>query len=1041
MKAKRLFQIFVLLALLFSPLGSSQSVRAGTDSVDDLDAIIIDRNLDYWDNNYLGYASSSIYENWWLGLAESHNFIVTVSPFLGDLVPLLILLDADGNELARGIGTITSAQPAGDYSILVQPQTGAGFYFLLLREITQTQPLTTVLLDPSSLNAGETAVASVNLNNVPVEGYTSAEFTCFYDSSVVEVSNIVVPNRFGPDPVVAINGPQNNKFIVAIAGSHGNKATTSGTAFSFHLKGLQAGQSAIECTARVSKGDKVLVELPSVGSRLTVLGNAQTATALPAMRITFDPGQTTASRIGIINPNETIRYLLNAAAGQVLSIKLIAPANEVAIGVNGPTGLALKPLDASYTWNTTITTGGDHTITLIALNGGSSKSYTLEVNLTTPAPTTTSTINPSPCDKAEFIADVNVPPGTVIAPGAQFMKTWRLKNVGTCTWTTSYQLVFFSGEKMGAPSFANFPRNVEPGQTVDLSINMIAPSTPGQYRGYWMFKNVNGALFGVGPVANEPWFVDIVVSGGTATPTPTGTLNEPNNSPTPSITPGGPTATPIPGVVYDFATNACAAAWFSGAGRLVCPGIDGDPKGFMLILSNPKLETGTTDTRPGLLTFPQNIQNGYIQGAYPPIRIQNGDRFRATIGCEGGATNCYAAFRLDYQIGNEPIRTFWGPFLERYDGRYYSIDVDLSSLAGKDVKFILTVLSAGVATGDRALWVGPIIYRADATPTSTSEVSQTSTAGVSPTFTPTSTMEGSWFSFGTGLYHFQFLYPGDAQLVDGSRDNYARINLPFASGTNLSQKYMEMIVTENADPCRSPLATSSILETSETVVINSLTFLKETGQDGSAGHLNKWVAYSTSRDDACVSLNFVLRSANPDVFATPPPLYDEAAESVVFRRIVSTFAWLPLTDGTGTPAPAVGLLTGKVFASKLVRIEAYNADNHVVGAGWTNPDGSFEFYAASGTNSVVAMASGFLIAQRLVTITDGSTTTLPTITLLAGDIDSNNVIDQFDALTIGISYNTSAPSEADLNDDGIINVLDLELLAQNYRKVGPVDWN
>ena len=81
-----------------------------------------------------------------------------------------------------------------------------------------------------------------------------------------------------------------------------------------------------------------------------------------------------------------------------------------------------------------------------------------------------------------------------------------------------------------------------------------------------------------------------------------------------------------------------------------------------------------------------------------------------------------------------------------------------------------------------------------------------------------------------------------------------------------------------------------------------------------------------------------------------------------------------------------------------------------------------------------------MCSQRSVTITDGSTTTLPTITLLAGDIDNNNVIDQFDAMTIGMSYNTSTPPGADLNNDGIINVLDLELLAKNYRKTGPVAW-
>jgi hypothetical protein len=87
------------------------------------------------------------------------------------------------------------------------------------------------------------------LNNVPAEGYTSAEFTCTFDASLVDAGSPVVTNLFGPDPAVAIN-EQTGSFIVAIAGSNGGKATTSGTAFTFSVTGLQAGQTAIECTVR-----------------------------------------------------------------------------------------------------------------------------------------------------------------------------------------------------------------------------------------------------------------------------------------------------------------------------------------------------------------------------------------------------------------------------------------------------------------------------------------------------------------------------------------------------------------------------------------------------------------------------------------------------------------------------------------------------------------------------------------------------------------------------------------------------------------------
>jgi hypothetical protein len=65
---------------------------------------------------------------------------------------------------------------------------------------------------------------------------------------------------------------------------------------------------------------------------------------------------------------------------------------------------------------------------------------------------------------------------------------------------------------------------------------------------------------------------------------------------------------------------------------------------------------------------------------------------------------------------------------------------------------------------------------------------------------------------------------------------------------------------------------------------------------------------------------------------------------------------------------------------------------------------------------------------------------MPSISLLAGDIDGNDVIDQFDALTIGMNYNAAAPAAADLNNDGVINVLDLEVLAGNYRETGPTVW-
>ncbi|HJQ15184.1 MAG TPA: carboxypeptidase regulatory-like domain-containing protein, partial [Anaerolineales bacterium] len=276
MISKRLFQIFVLLVMLFSMAAGGQAVRAEA-----ADPVIVNRDLSFWDATYFGYANASLYENWQFSFTETHTFTVTVTPLAGDLVPLLLLLNGSGSELARGTGALTSTQSAGSYSIRVQPESGGGFYMLTIREIIQSQASVSTSVNPGSVNIGETTVVTVRLNNVPSEGYRSAEFTCTYNSALIQISNIAVTSLFGSDPAVAISDPQNGKFIVAIAGSNSSKATTSGAAFAFHAKGLQAGQTPVECNVRISKGDNILTSLPATAANLMIVGEPSTPTATP----------------------------------------------------------------------------------------------------------------------------------------------------------------------------------------------------------------------------------------------------------------------------------------------------------------------------------------------------------------------------------------------------------------------------------------------------------------------------------------------------------------------------------------------------------------------------------------------------------------------------------------------------------------------------------------------------------------------------------------------------------------------------------------
>ncbi|MGE5251538.1 MAG: NBR1-Ig-like domain-containing protein, partial [Bacteroidota bacterium] len=268
----------------------------------------------------------------------------------------------------------------------------------------------------------------------------------------------------------------------------------------------------------------------------------------------------------------------------------------------------------------------------------------------------------TPCNWAQFIADVSVPDGSVFAPGTVFTKTWRLQNIGTCTWTTAYSLAFDSGSQMSGPGSVNLPTAVARGQTVDLSVMLTAPAVAGHYRGFWKLKDAAGAAFGIGSTANGAFWVDIEVQDTAS-------------------------------VVYDLVTYAPYAQWSSGAGALPFPGTSGDYRGYAQRLDSLTMEDGAFTTRPSLLTVPQSRYDGYIQAIYPEFTVQQGDRFQAAVGCEYGSS-CYVRYQLNYVTASGSTHSFWTRN-EMNDGRVYQASVDLSSLAGQTVRFELAILALG----------------------------------------------------------------------------------------------------------------------------------------------------------------------------------------------------------------------------------------------------------------------------------------------------------------------------------------------------------
>ncbi len=110
-------------------------------------------------------------------------------------------------------------------------------------------------------------------------------------------------------------------------------------------------------------------------------------------------------------------------------------------------------------------------------------------------------------DRAAFLADITIPDNTTIESGTSFIKTWRLKNVGTCTWTKEYSLGVWGKQFVSVP----FDQEVLPQQTVDLSVELTAPEILGEAKWEALIMDDIGLYFGIGSIGYQPFWVQIMV--------------------------------------------------------------------------------------------------------------------------------------------------------------------------------------------------------------------------------------------------------------------------------------------------------------------------------------------------------------------------------------------------------------------------------------------------------------------------------------------------------------------------------------------------
>jgi hypothetical protein len=150
------------------------------------------------------------------------------------------------------------------------------------------------------------------------------------------------------------------------------------------------------------------------------------------------------------------------------------------------------------------------------------------INTFTPLPSNTpfpiATKTPIPCNLASYdpnTIDVTIPDYTKMAPNQVFSKTWRIRNVGACSWNSNYLLIFDHGDGMGVTSSYTQQLTtgvVNPGQWVDLIVNPLkAPAAIGTYTGYWRLRDPGGMVFGVSPTGGTFLVRIVVVATTTST--------------------------------------------------------------------------------------------------------------------------------------------------------------------------------------------------------------------------------------------------------------------------------------------------------------------------------------------------------------------------------------------------------------------------------------------------------------------------------------------------------------------------------------------
>lgn len=309
-------------------------------------------------------------------------------------------------------------------------------------------------------------------------------------------------------------------------------------------------------------------------------------------------------------------------------------------------------------------------------------------------PTGSANGTPLPCDRVRFVKDVTVPDEMDLSPGEGFTKTWRLQNAGSCPWTIGYLLFFESGNIMGGPTSQFLTSEpVLPGETIDVSVDLVAPDEIGAYQGNWKIRNVKGEGFGIGDYSKAFWVKINVVEGA--------------------------------GLMFDFNIRADEAAWGSGSlpvdyvdlgGEVLYfdqPGDTGDP--YVALLDQQFLEGGEI-SEVVLAAYPPHGAGNYIVGQFPDYKVNSGDLLFGRVGLTSNYNGTCGSGDVTYKVtvmvvGDPTTRATLWEWNKVCDGRLKSFEIDLDSYQGETIQIYLVVIANTDSTENLSVWDSLSIHR------------------------------------------------------------------------------------------------------------------------------------------------------------------------------------------------------------------------------------------------------------------------------------------------------------------------------------------